>query len=66
MKWKKNDKFNMVALATSRTTGKWFRPPKNGFTITTKPNQENRIHFELLKIQLGTELHITSYFLIFK
>jgi len=31
----------MVALATSRTTGIWFHP-KIAFTITTKPQQENR------------------------
>ncbi len=40
--------------------------PKNAFTIRTKPNQENHTHFELLKIALGTELHITSYHLILK
>lgn len=51
----------MVALATSRTTGNGFAP-KNTFTITTKPNHEDHTHFELLKIALGTELHITSWY----
>lgn len=54
---KKEIKSNIVALATSRTTWKWFHP-KNAFIITTKPNQENHTHFELLKTAFSIKLHL--------
>lgn len=54
----------MVALATSRSSGKWFAP-KMVLQLLASQTEKNCFPIELLKIVVRMELHGTVQYVLF-